>query len=151
MVRTMRVVGVDGKTGWQRARGATCKLMSVKFREATRCKFCSEEGGIGRSEFYFVVGVWFGVDPRIGQHILFDPEQNAIRHVKTLLRMPDVQKLDRDRIAAIGSTPWSIHEVANPIAVFLPKDSWSRGFTFTSVYGMESFYDAWISLSRYCL
>ena len=37
------------------------------------------------------------------------------------MRMPDVQKFDRDRIAAISSTPWSIHEAANPDGVFVEK------------------------------
>ena len=35
--------------------------------------------------------------------------------------MPDVQKFDRARIAAISSTPWSIHETANPDGVFVEK------------------------------
>jgi len=35
--------------------------------------------------------------------------------------MPDVQKFDRDGIAAISSTPWSIHEAANPDGVFVEK------------------------------
>ena len=35
--------------------------------------------------------------------------------------MPDVQKFDRDRIAAISSTRWSVHEAANPDGVFTEK------------------------------
>jgi hypothetical protein len=37
------------------------------------------------------------------------------------MRMPDVQKFDRDRVAAISSTPWSIHTTANPDGVFVEK------------------------------
>ena len=37
------------------------------------------------------------------------------------MRMPDVQKFDRDRVAAISSTPWSIHTAANPDGVFVEK------------------------------
>ena len=37
------------------------------------------------------------------------------------MRMPDIQKFDRDRIAAISSTPLSVHEAANPDGVFIGK------------------------------
>ena len=37
------------------------------------------------------------------------------------MRMPDVQKFDRDRVAAISSTPWSIHTAASPDGVFAEK------------------------------
>ena len=39
----------------------------------------------------------------------------------TLMRMPDVQTFDPDRIAPISPTPWSIHEAANPDRVFVEK------------------------------
>jgi hypothetical protein len=121
MVRTMRVVGADGKTGWQRARGAACKLKLVHFGEVARYKCRSQENGIGHSGFSWGIGIWLGVDLRTGQHILFDPTQGGIRHARTLMRMPDVQKFDRDRVAAISSTPWSIHTAANPDGVFVEK------------------------------
>ena len=38
MVRTMRVIGTDGKTAWQRTRGSTCKVKLVNFGEVTRYK-----------------------------------------------------------------------------------------------------------------
>ena len=37
------------------------------------------------------------------------------------MRMPDVQKFDRDRVAAISSTPWPIHAAANPDGVSVEK------------------------------
>ena len=37
------------------------------------------------------------------------------------MRMPDVTKFDRDRIANISFAPWSMHEVANPDGVFIEK------------------------------
>ena len=99
MVRTMRAVGADGKTGWQRAlwRGYTIQVpfpgrWDVEIRVRLWC-----------------IGVWF------------DKAQNGIRHIRILLRMPDVRKFDRGRIAAISSTPWSIHEAANPDGVVVEK------------------------------
>ena len=37
------------------------------------------------------------------------------------MRTPDVHKFDRDSVAAISSTPWSIHTAANPDGVFVEK------------------------------
>ena len=66
MVRTMRVVGADGKTGWQRARGAACKLKLVHFGDVARYKCRSQENGIGQSGFSCGIGIWLGVDFRPG-------------------------------------------------------------------------------------
>ena len=91
-----------------------CKLKLVDVGEVTRYGCRSQENGIGQSGFDCGIGIWLGVDPRTGQHFVFDLSQNGTRHARTLVRRPDVQKLDRDRIAAISSAPWSIHQAANP-------------------------------------
>ena len=49
MLQNIFVSGDDGKTPWQRARGAPCKLKLVQFGEIARYKCFSNEGGIGGS------------------------------------------------------------------------------------------------------
>ena len=78
MVRTMHVVGEDGKTAWQRVRGTTCKLNLVHFGEVANYKCRATEGGIGQSDDRWSTGVWLGVDPRNGHHILFDASHGGI-------------------------------------------------------------------------
>ena len=50
MTRTMHVIGEDGKTAWQRVRGASCKLNLVHFGEVVLYKCRSHEGQIGHSD-----------------------------------------------------------------------------------------------------
>ena len=90
-------------------RGATCKLNLVHFGEIANYKCRAHEGQIGQSDDRWSTGVWLGVDPRNGQHILFDSSQGGIRYSRTLLRLPDVQKFDLELIKAVIATPWSIH------------------------------------------
>ena len=123
MARNMYVVGPDWRTAWQRARGATCKIWMVDFGEVARYKCRSHEGTIGNSEFRWGIGVWLGVDSRTGQNILFDDSQGGFQHSRTLMRMPDAQKFDIDRISSVTATPWSIHEMTQPEGVFAEKET----------------------------
>ena len=66
--------------------------------------------------------MWLGIDGRTGQHILFDASQGGIQYARTLMRMPDAQKFDLDKIASVTATPWSIHETAQQDGVFADKD-----------------------------
>ena len=75
MLRNIFVVGDDGETAWQRARGAPCIWKLVHVGKVARCKCRSTEGGIGESGAKWSFGLCLGVEPRTGQHILFDPEQ----------------------------------------------------------------------------
>ena len=66
--------------------------------------------------------MWLGIDGRTGHHILFDASQGGIQYGRTLMRMPDAQKFDLDKIASVTATPWSIHETAQQDGVFADKD-----------------------------
>ena len=121
VVRTMHVVGVDGKTAWQRVRGAACNIHLVHFGEVARYKCRSQEGRIGHSDDRWATGVWLGIEARTGQHIMFDPEHGGVRHARTIMRLPDAHKFELDRIIAINATPWAIHEPSTPGGVFVEK------------------------------
>ena len=121
MLRNIFVVGNDGKTAWHRARGTPCGLMFLQFGEIARYKCRSKEGGIGGSGDHWGVGLWLGVESKTGQHILFDPVQGGIRHARTLMRLPDGQKFDNDRAAAVSMTPFSTHAADRPRGVFAEK------------------------------
>ena len=80
MLRNLFVVGDDGKTAWQRARGTPCGLKLVQFGETAHYKCRSKEGGIGGSGGVWGVGLCLGVASRTGQHVVFDPVLGGIRH-----------------------------------------------------------------------
>jgi hypothetical protein len=93
----------------------------VQFGEIARYKCRSKEGGIGDSGDVWGVGLWLGVESRTGQHVMFDPVQGGIRHARTLMRLPDGQKFDNDRAAAVSMTPFSTHAAERPKRVFAEK------------------------------
>ena len=75
-----------------------------------RYKCRSQEGGIGGSGPRFGQGIWLGFDRRTAQNVIFDADNGGIRHARTLISMPDPQKIDVAKIAAVSATRWSIHE-----------------------------------------
>ena len=111
MLRTIRVRGRDGRTAFERVRGTECTSKLLGFGELCRYKCRSHEGRIAGTDSRFSVGVWLGVDLRSGQYILWDPKLAGLRNSRTLLRLPDVAKFDREKVADITITPWTeFHE-----------------------------------------
>ena len=74
-VRNARIVGPDGKTAQQRARGSLGTNPFLAFGELCRYKMRSQEQGIGESQQRWGAGVWLGVDRRTGKYIVFDKAQ----------------------------------------------------------------------------
>ena len=79
-VRNLRVLGADGKTPFQRARG-TCSVPALLgFGELCRYKKRANEKGIASSGSNWSTGIWLGIDSRTGQYILFDKDgRNQVR------------------------------------------------------------------------
>ena len=121
MVRTLQVIGTDGLTAHQRARGGpgTTKLMS--FGEICRYKCRSKENGIGRSGMKWAVGIWLGIERLTGQYILYDKSNGGIRHSRSLLPMPVPQKLALDAIREVHATPWSVHAAKVPEVIRIDR------------------------------
>ena len=114
MMRLVRMRGRDGKTGYERARGTQCTSKLLGFGEMCRYKCRSREGAIAGTSQRFSVGVWLGLELKTGQYILWDPKLEGIRHSRTLMRLPDADKFDRDKTSSVALPPWSLHRDAEP-------------------------------------
>ena len=53
--------------------------------------------------------------------MMFDPDQGGMRHARTIMRKPDIEKLELARIQDLSSTPWSLHEPVASEGVFVDK------------------------------
>ena len=71
-VRNARIIGQDGKTAVQRARGSPGTTSYVAFGETCMYKARSQEQGIGHNQLRWSTGVWLGVDRGTGQYLLYD-------------------------------------------------------------------------------
>ena len=96
-VRTARVVGADGATAQQRARGSASTPPLIAFGELCRYKARSQEHGIGPSAWRWGAGIWLGVDRRTGQYVIYDHSHGGIRHARTIKAMPLSQQWSMPR------------------------------------------------------
>ena len=116
-VRNLRVVGADGKTPFQRARG-TCSVPALLgFGEVCRYRKRAQEKGIGSSTSTWSTGVWLGLDRKTGQYIVFDKQLGGIRHARTVMPMPQSQQWSIERLQEIDITPWAKFEGPAPVVV----------------------------------
>ena len=109
-VRNMRIVGKDGKTGWQLARGTGNHPRLITFGELCRYKTRAHEGGIGPSQWRWSTGIWLGIEPRTSQYVLYDHQQQNIKHARTIMTMPSPSQWSKEKIEQVSVTPWSMHE-----------------------------------------
>ena len=112
-VLTWAVKGQDGKTAYHRVRGKPFCTRFMTFGEQCRYKMRSPESfsasGDGRR---FHVGTQVGVDRRTRQYMIHSGD--GILYVRTVLRLPEPNKWNKDELAKIRATPGSLH---------VPKDT----------------------------
>ena len=104
---TWTVKGPDGLTAYQRARSKPFTTRLLRFGERCTYKIRSQEplapAGDGRK---WHVGTFVGVDQRTGQYMIHD--SGNVKFARTLLRMPEPDKFDKDELAKIVVTPWDL-------------------------------------------
>ena len=64
-------------------------------------------------------GVFIGIDRRTGQYMLYS--EGEVRLARTVVRVPESEKWNKDKLAAIRSTPLSMHQPREPEVVFKEK------------------------------
>ena len=140
-LRTTQVIGADGMSAWQRIRGRPFSQRLHLFGEIVKYKCRAQEGGIGGPDGpRFSQGVWLGFDRHTEQNVVFDAELGGIRHSRTLISLPDPQKVDVDKIAAVSATPWSLHERRDDAPVFDKKEVAEKPATAEQVPGVRDVY-----------
>ena len=122
ILRTIRQVGRDSKTAYERARGAPCSSKLLGFGEVCRYKCRLKERVIPGTDKRWATGLWLGIDLRTGQYIFWDPKLLTVQYARTLLRLPDVEKWDREKASSMSKTPWSLHEDAPPEVRFPERE-----------------------------
>ena len=117
---TWVVKGQDGSTAYHRIRGKPFRTRLLTCGEQGRCKMRSQEpfsaSGDGRR---FHVGTYVGVDRRTGQYMIHVGD--GIQYARTVMRLPEPNKWEEDRLADIRATPWSLHVPKDPEVIFRDK------------------------------
>ena len=112
--------GHDGQTAYQRVRLREFKTRLLAFGEL--CSFKNrmlEPLGSNVDGRRFHQGVFVGVDRRTGQYMIYSDE--GLKMARTVMRMPDANKWNREALAAVRATPWDLHASKEPEVVFKPS------------------------------
>ena len=81
-----------------------------------RYKSRSHEPLNGRDRW--AAAIYLGRDRQHGQHILYDNIAETICYARTVLRVPNADKFDSSKVAAVKVNPWSLHVPKQPDVVF---------------------------------
>ena len=60
--------------------------------------------------------VFIGIDRRTGQYMVYYNDE--IKLARTVVRVPEVEKWEKEALAAIKVTPWHMHEARQPEVIF---------------------------------
>ena len=108
-LRTSQVIGSDGMTAWQRIRGRPFIQKLHLFGELVRYKCRPQKGGIGGQDGpRFSQGIWLGFDRHTRQNLVFDDDLGGIQYSRTLISLPDAQKVKVAKVEAVSATPRNI-------------------------------------------
>ena len=105
---TWSAKGHDGMTAYQRVRSKPFSTRLLGFGELCRFKNRSQEPMANIADGRRVhSGVFLGVDRRTGQYMLWDGE--ALKLARSVFRVPTADKWDKDALAKVSATPYSLH------------------------------------------
>ena len=114
------VKGHDGMTAYQRVRGKPFTTRLLTFGEQVRFKLRAHEPlsatGDGRRTH---LGTYIGIDRRTGQYMIH--RGDGVEYARTLFRLPEANKWDKEALAKIKATPWTMHVPSDPEVVFKEK------------------------------
>ena len=112
--------GHDGQTAYQRVRGREFRTRLMSFGECCSFKNRSAEpldrNADGRR---FHQGVFLGVDRRTGQYMLYANDE--VKLARTVIRVPELEKWNKDLLASVKLTPMSMHQPREPEVIFKEK------------------------------
>ena len=111
--------GHDGQTAYQRVRGREFRTKLLSFGECCSFKVRSQEPVAAVDNRRFHQGIFVGVDRRTGQYMLFS--DGEVRLARTVVRVPEADKWNKDKLAAVNVTPLDMHRPREPEVVFKEK------------------------------
>ena len=66
----------------------------------------------------FSAGVYLGHDRMSIQHILCDAKTRSVAYARTIMRLPNAEKFNKEQLSDVSITPWQLHDPKKPEVVF---------------------------------
>ena len=112
--------GHDGRTAYQRVRSREFRTRLLTFGEVCRFKNRSQEPVTRAQDGQrWPAGVFVGVDQRTGQYMIFS--DGEVRLARTVVRVPEVEKFDKEALTNVQATPWDLHQPREAEIIFKEK------------------------------
>ena len=119
-VRSFRVRGADGRSGYHRARGRPFGTRLLEFGEVCRFKLRAKETMHDGSQAHrWSIGTFLGLCKMTGQYRLFS--NGTVKYARTVRRVPDQEKWCSERLQEITVTPWNLHIPRDADVIFKKK------------------------------
>jgi len=109
---TRRQKGHDGNTPYQRVKGRPYTGRLLEFGEKCRFKVRSKEPLFGQARWG--QGIFVGICRATGQYIIYDVKDDKMAKARTVMRLPNVMKWNKDDIEALTHTPYTGYEPKEP-------------------------------------
>ena len=110
----------DGKTPYHKVRGKPFQTRILRFGEVCQFKTRAHEpiSAVGDGKKWHS-GVFVGIDKRTGQYMVHDDDE--IKYARTVIRLPEVNKFQKDALSRVKAAPYDMHQAAEPEVIFRDK------------------------------
>ena len=118
---TTRIKGDDGKTAYERVRMRPFSTRMLEFGELCRHKLDTREAQQnGTFAARWGQGIFVGIDKMTGRYVIWDGEK--VVQARSVQRMPDCQKWNKDKVASVALRPQQLHEPREPRVRFRDQE-----------------------------
>ena len=119
---TTRIKGDDGQTAYERIRMRPFATRMLEFGELCRHKLNTRDAQQnGTFAARWGQGIFLGIDKMTGRYIIWDSEK--IVQARSVQRMPDCQKWDKDKVASVALRPQQLHQPREPRVLFRDQEN----------------------------
>ena len=113
---TIRIKGEDGKTAYERVRMRPFSTRMMEFAELCRYRLDPKDMmSNGTLASRWGTGIFLGMCRTTGRYQLWT--NDGVIASRSVLRMPEIQKWDQERVATVAIRPFQLHTPADELRV----------------------------------
>ena len=100
-------VSADGKTAYERNKGKKADVLGIEFGEKVLWKYATKGLKLQKVNARWGYGLFIGVRARSNELIIVDQESKGINYVRTVRRVPEVQRWSAANLEWVSAVPWN--------------------------------------------
>ena len=100
-------VSADGKTAYERNKGKKAQVLGLEFGERVLWKHGRLGAKMEKINARWGYGMFIGVKIKSGELIILDFETEKIEYVRTVRRVPEEQRWNKEYLGKVAVVPWN--------------------------------------------